>query len=251
MAVEKNFERVIVIPDLHIPYEDSKTVSTALQFVEDQKPDRVVLIGDVLDMYSVSKFEKDPSRAFRLQDEFDQANAFLQHLRTAAGDVPITLIEGNHEKRLSSYLKRHPELHGLRDLSIPSQLGLKDLKIDYVTELFHKKFLFTHGRRFGMYASRWELADNGVSGMAGHTHRVGTFSKTERGVVKAWYHIGHMCDPKTAGEYRPNPDWQQGIGIVDFEKRGGRFYAQAIPIVKNKFIFGNTLYTPKGIKSLE
>ena len=249
--VKSGYEQYVVIPDLHAPYHDEESVQTAINFVKYQKPDHVVFIGDVVDLYSVSSFDKNPKRANKLQDEYDCANEILTEFRKAAPKAKMTYIEGNHEVRMKRYLWRHPELHGLRCLRLPQLLGLKELDIAYKQELFWRNtFLFTHGKRFGMYASRWELADNGVSGMSGHNHRLSVFSKTDKTGVKAWYHIGHLTDVEAAGEYRKDPDWQQGLGVVYFHNRKNRFFAEAIPVVDNKFIYHGVLYTPEGYERL-
>lgn len=252
MEVTEQYEKVVVLSDVHAPYHDKKTYSTMMRFVKDQKPSMVVLIGDVVDMYSVSRFDKDPRRANNLQEEFDVAHRLLRRLREAAGeDARIVYIKGNHEERLVSYLKRHPELYGLRDLTIERQLRLDRLGIEYRDELFHRGvFLFTHGRRYGIYSSRWELEDNGVSGMSGHTHRVSTFMKRNRAGSLSWYHVGHMADVEQV-DYNAFPNWQQGVGIVYFNKRRPEFHAEALVINDHKFVYDGKLYTPREVKRLQ
>jgi len=250
--VDKEYEKAIIVPDTHHPYHDEHSINSVLNFIKDQKPDKVILLGDHCDMYSVSGFDKNPDRAGQLQNELDVTFDFLSNLRRCAGfETEIIYLEGNHEHRLKRWLWKNPELHGLRSLSIPSLLGLKELGISYRKRYVWKNTLmFTHGKRITMYAPRWEIEDNGMSGMSGHTHRVNSHSKTDYSGSKTWHSIGHLCDPKKA-EYTDNPNWQQAIGLVRLPKRGKDYQMEVIPINKNKFIYGNKLYTPNKILKVE
>jgi predicted phosphodiesterase len=241
--VEKEFDKVVVIPDTHHPYHDKRSINAVLSFLKDQKPDYVVLIGDHCDMYSVSRFDKNPDRTSKLQLELDVTHEFLKEVRKNAGkQSKMIYLEGNHEARLKKWLWRNPELHGLRSLELPYLLGLDSLGIEYVQKwLWKDTFLFTHGKRTTMYAPRWELDDNGVSGMSGHTHRLNSHAKTDYSGTKVWNSIGHLCDPKQA-EYTDNPNWQQAIGVVHLSTKNKRFFAECVPITEHKFVYGGKVY---------
>jgi predicted phosphodiesterase len=243
----KAYEKVVVVPDLHCPYEDKKSVKAVLNYIKDQKPDRVVFIGDAIDMYSVSRFDRNPKRANRLQYELDRTIGVLEQFRLAAPKAKMTYIEGNHEDRMKRYLWKHPELHDLRCLELSELLDLDRLDIGYVNEWYWKDtLLVTHGKRVNKYAARAELDDHGVSGVSGHTHKVQSHCKTDYKGVKVWHSIGHLCDAAQA-EYVSNPDWQQALGILHLARKGKRFYAEVIPIVDHKFVYGGRHYSPKGV----
>jgi len=249
--VSRDYQKVIVLPDAHYPYQDELTMKTVLHFIKDQAPDIVVSIGDWVDMYSISKYDKNPERAGRLQEELDIAHNGFMDVRKAAGTAPIIYVKGNHEDRLQKYLWRHPEIHGLRALDLKELLGLKEAGVKLVDEFLWKNtFLFTHGRRCGIYAARQELDDNGISGMSGHTHKLMSYAKKDRSGEKAWYTIGHIAD-ETKAEYTNNPNWQQAIGLVHFHKIKSRFFALAIPITEHKFMYDGKIYHPDGITKLE
>lgn len=248
--MKKGYDQCIVIPDAHFPYEDKKTFQTVLNFLRDQKPDIAVLIGDWVDCYSASRFDKDPDRGYKLQWEFDQARKGLEQVREAVGDARIIYIEGNHEVRIKTYLVKHPELYGLRDLTIERQLRLDELNIEYMDFFLWKNtFLFTHGTKCTKYGASGELDIHGISGMSGHNHRIMSFFKTQRTNTLVWHNIGHICDIKQA-DYVKNPNWQQGIGMVYFNRSNRRFVSSVFPILENKLMFGGKLYEPGGVTSL-
>src|SRR5262245_1392688 len=100
------FQRFVCLPDPHAPYEDGDAVRTALAFLREFKPHAVFLLGDVIDFYQLSSFDKDPERRFKLWDDITAAVMFLDKVRKAAPDVPMWYIQGNHEFRLQRYLWR-------------------------------------------------------------------------------------------------------------------------------------------------
>lgn len=237
----KKEELVVFVSDLHIPYHDKRTVKSVDEFLKKWQPDQLVLGGDIIDMYSISRFDKDPRRASRLQEEFDETNQYLKNIRKMLPKQKIVYLEGNHCERMDKYLMRHPELHGLRTLKVPYQLGLKELNIPYMKDYVYKNFLFTHGTKISKYTSMAELEKNVMSGVSGHKHTMQVAYKTIRGKDYKWITNGHLCDIKQA-EYVQNPDWQQGITLVWFNKKNRRFFSEPLEVVDHKIFYRGKYY---------
>lgn len=248
---KKQYEMWVVLSDIHAPYHDKKTLRTIKHFLKDQKPDTLVQIGDVVDCYSISKFDKDPERAHNLQWEFDTAHNILYALKECVGNIPFYVVHGNHEDRLPRHMKTS-DLYGLRDLTIEKQLGLDELGIKYVKELIWKNtFMITHGTKTSKHSSAGEIDINGMSGMSGHVHRCQMFAKTTAAGTLVWYGIGHLCDIRKADYLKTGRgNWQQGIGVVYFHKKKKRFFATVVPITDHKLLYGGRYYTPQGVKNL-
>lgn len=88
---------VYVASDIHFPYQDDKAIDAFLSAVEKGKPDIIVLNGDLLDFYKLSRFSKDPSGK-NPEEEIEMCKNFLQRLRDTAGRNPrIYYTIGNHE----------------------------------------------------------------------------------------------------------------------------------------------------------
>ncbi len=241
---KRGYEQVVYISDLHMPYSDKKTLAAVNKFLTAQQPEQLVIGGDLIDMYSVSQFNKDPSRASQLQEELDDARDYLIELRNMLPKTKITYIEGNHEDRLRKYLMRHPELHGLRALEIPSLLDLKELKIDYTLDYTYKGFLFKHGNRASMYSARWELNDEGTSGMSGHIHKPQSFTdKTRRG-EKKWSIVGHLSDESKADYLGRGgtSSWVEGFGVVNFYPKEKLWNVDIVDIIDHKFVYEGVVY---------
>jgi predicted phosphodiesterase len=91
--------KVLYIADLHIPFTDYKKVQDIIE--EHSDADLLVINGDFLDLFAVSKFAKDKEVALRR--EIEEGREFLEFVSGRFKDIVIT--EGNHERRLRSFIK--------------------------------------------------------------------------------------------------------------------------------------------------
>ncbi len=244
---QQDIDRSVFLGDTHFPYEDARAVRVALELIEHLKPSQVFLLGDIQDFYQLSKFDKDPNRVVKMQDDLDRTFAFMSSLRLRVGDAEITYVCGNHEERLMKYLWRHPEIANLRSLQPEELLRLKELNIRWVpqnkTFAFHG-FVVTHGsiiRRYSGYTARGEMDKYGTSGISGHTHRVGVCLHTNFSGAYAWYEAGCLC--KLTPEYVVGPpNWQHGISVGEFIKGDNRFQISQYNIIKGKLLYQGELF---------
>ena len=51
-------KRTVVISDLQVPYHDPKAVKNVATFIKRWKPDRVVTVGDEIDLPQLSRWER-------------------------------------------------------------------------------------------------------------------------------------------------------------------------------------------------
>ena len=235
--------RVLVVNDFHGQFRDKKTCKMLFNFIKREKPDKIILNGDVVDFYSISRFDKDAFRQWHLQEEIDNVITLLNQLRKRT-DVPMIYIEGNHEERLRKYLRSNARpLATLKALRIESLLKLKELRIKYETDGIWLGDLFVyHGslvRKDAGATAKAEREKNGCSGMSGHTHRDGTSPIRTRGGQLCWWENFCMCDL--------NPDyvdgianWTQGFSVIT--QTGGREYVEQIPIINGEMIYGGKLW---------
>ena len=98
----ENVTRICVIPDLHVPHHVPELLA-ALIARESDRTDLAVMIGDVSDCYSVSRFTQYEKVPFEF--EFSQLTATLQIISQAFPSVSI--VAGNHDKRVSRQIAAH------------------------------------------------------------------------------------------------------------------------------------------------
>jgi predicted phosphodiesterase len=241
--VTNEYERSLFWPDTHIPYSDSGATQTVLAFTKFFKPHVIFILGDFLDFYSLSKFDKDPNRLNDLQDNLDEANQILARIRSAAPKARIVFIYGNHEKRLKKYLWRTAkELSGLRSLELDKLLDFEKLKIEPIQSGitdFHG-FVIKHGnivRAKSGHTANAELEKSWKNGLSGHTHRLGQIYRRNAGGMFVWTECGCLCDLNPEYAEGQIVDWSSGLAYGYYEKDGNRLEIHVLPIIKRRIVF--------------
>lgn len=253
----------VVINDLHVPYHDKKALRLLDIFLEDQKPEVLIVNGDFLDMWEVSHFDRVPRTGKSLLQEISTGRKILERLREIIPKAKIIYIEGNHEFRLRKYLLRSaPELYGLPGLSIPELLNLKELNIIYKPVKEGAGSFSDNWVKLGeLYVGHWNkvnkhagytaknlLDEKGVSLLQGHTHKYGV---SARRYVDGTELMGveNFCLCRLDPFYLSKPSWSQGFSVIYHKKGKKRFHAYPILFVEYKFFFGGKEYSLNGAKT--
>lgn len=95
-------KRILVIPDLHIPFHEPEMIAD-MMVREAKQTDIAVLIGDVGDAYSLSRYQKYESVPYDY--EWAQVTVMMQSFSEAFPDVRV--IVGNHDARLRKAIANH------------------------------------------------------------------------------------------------------------------------------------------------
>jgi hypothetical protein len=208
--------------DEHYPFQDEAARTVALKIVADFDPDLRIAGSDGMDFYSLSKFDKNPSRIkVDLQAEIEAWQSGQRDWIDAAPNAEALWIPGNHEDRLRRWLWAHPSFYGLEALQWKNLLGFDALNITEApggsVDLFGK-LLVKHGsvvRKNSAYTAMAELVNEffAISTLSGHTHRGGvTYATTRNGVVQG---VEGFCLCDLDPEYVVHPNWQQGIVLAE------------------------------------
>lgn len=211
----------VFVPDLHAPHHDQRAVNTLIEFIRYFKPEHLIFLGDGFDFYQLSRFDKHPSRLLKLGDDIKDGIDCIKSICDAAPKAIKTMVEGNHERRLYKYLCGHPELTGLDVLAPENLLGLSELGIRWVPEeevFEHHGFVVTHGTRVSKHSgmsAKSELEKWGVSGISGHTHRIGRYNLSNYGGDHVWFEAGCLCQLNPCYVVG-RPNWQHGFAVGDF-----------------------------------
>ena len=68
----KGIEKIVVCGDMHIAEQDDIILKLFLRFLKKEQPDTLVLNGDILDFYDLSRFDKQLAKEGMLQYELDK-----------------------------------------------------------------------------------------------------------------------------------------------------------------------------------
>ena len=226
-------ETLVKLSDWHVPYQDEKAINVSFDFCRKVQPN-VIIIDEMMDFYSISKFSRDPKRKLSLQEDLDTTFAYLSKLRKFCPKSKIISVQSNHDARMKKYLRNNAEeLSELKILSVPALLRLEELDIQYKENFTFHNVLIKHGdivRGSSSYSAKGELVKEGVSGVSGHTHRLGISFETKRSGFKFWMEGGCLCSKEVAIEYvRGIPDWQLGFSALIF--KDNNVFPVLIPII--------------------
>lgn len=207
----------VCIPDIHIPTHDPVALEWALRLIRELDPGRVILLGDVLDLDALSRFQKTRRREAGLIDELDEVREWIGYVERQWRKREVTYLYGNHEVRLESYLLRNaPELAELPELSLRALLCVPDrwTTVPYKHHVIEQGVLVEHGVRFAHGLCQSNLNRLGMSSVCGHSHRAAMAhrSRPDGSVITA---VESGCLSKLSACYAPLTDWVQACTIID------------------------------------
>lgn len=219
--------RIGVINDLHIPFQDPRSVGLVLDIYEDIGVDEIILNGDVLDFYAINMHgPKHPEVQFKLQDELEEGRSFLEKLRNRFKDTKIIFNAGNHEDRLDRFiLNSAPPFWDL--VTVEKQLRLAELNIPYrryQEPLYINDLIIVHSpSSYGVNGARTMLTNKpGSSYLVGCTHRLQTATITDaHGKVHSCHFNGWLGSTTLSEAHKRvfsyakgHENWQQCFAIV-------------------------------------
>lgn len=225
---------VVVASDVHFPYQDDKAIAAFRKYIQEKQPKVVVLNGDVLDFYKLSRFSKDPAGK-NPAEEIEMCRTFLKNIRKDVPTAAIYYTIGNHETRLEKYvLDNAPQIACLVDNVFEIiKTDREDMCVQGCASLtINDTFVLKHGTRLGNksgLSAIKELEAHYLSGATGHTHRLARFSTRKSGRRFVWLETGCLCDLNP--EYMVNADWEQGFAHIKFKK--GKLHQAKIIQIEN------------------
>jgi len=271
----------LVIGDMHVPYQDEYAVELVLTVIDHVQPDKIILNGDIIDWWQMSKFDKNPhGRVRSTQHDADTVHEMIRELGRISPKSDVIYIEGNHEFRIQRYKMRHPELADLRGFTTQEMLRIDELPnvkeyISYGPEqwtthrdatvgeywLVPGELMILHGdrtRASAGYLSKAMTDRYSVSGIVGHNHKIGSSSKVIKKAVGPtevintsiiFYETGCLC--RLNPDWLVFPNWTQGISVVSTYRDSKFFHVDSIPIMSEGsdykcFVFGRR-FNRKGV----
>lgn len=234
--------KALVISDLHIPYHDPTALTMALETGKQASVDTIILNGDIIDCYMVSRWTKESGR-MSLRQELDITKGFLEFLKGEFPDARIIYKFGNHERRLRDYILHNADkLAELDVLDLESLLGLEELGIESIKmeriRLGHLNVIhgdeLPHGFAAPVNPARGVFLRAKKSTLVGHHHQTSHHSEgdIDGGRTGCWS-IGCLCDLQPDYYYFGALKWNHGFAIVEVDDEG-RFTVYNKSIIDGK-----------------
>lgn len=216
----------------------------------DHKWDYYVNLGDFLDYYTISQFNKEKPGLIEGKTIMNELNIgekiigrHSKLLQETNPKVKMYLLEGNHEYRATDFVHRYPHLKGL--IEPENALKLKEKKIKYLKSWSEDENLvignakFAHGRYVNQHHSKKMVEAYGSNIFYGHVHDTNSFNKTNLGSKEALIgqSLGCLCEYPTDVDYTKGApkNWQQAFTVFHFMPDGSFNYF-IVRIQDGKFI---------------
>jgi len=246
-STKEQWEVVVGVNDIHVPYHDVQLIDAVVELVKDISPHRFIINGDTNDFFGLSRFNRAMERLDMLQTELDQGKMVRKAFREALPNAKFEETLGNHEERLLTYPGFNaPALRSLNSLKPSVLMGLDELDITLWPQngfRLREDFLVEHGstvRAQGGAAAKSRLDATLISGVMGHTHRMGNATRSGYRELR-WYETGCLC-MLNPDYVKTEANWQQGIWIGTFSTKTGNFNVQQIHAIGRGFIFDGKHY---------
>lgn len=234
-------KRLLVLSDIHIPYHNIEALTCAFDFAKSEKPDAILLNGDTLDFFGLSRFSKDPKgRSFA--HELKTFKEFMDIIKKTF-DAKIYFKIGNHEERYFHFLwmKAH-EIVGVEEFELENIIKARAEGIEIIKD---KRIIkagdlnIVHGHEFGgsvfspVNIARGLFLRGKVSAMQGHNHQTSEHSESNmNGEITTTWSLGCLCELHPA--YLPINKWNHGFALVDID--GQNFDVRNKRIHKGKIL---------------
>jgi predicted phosphodiesterase len=252
----RGVETTVVLSDIHYPYHNVNCGNAVKDFLDDVRPHRLVLAGDILDLYEISHFNKGSLGNLenrRIATTWEVGEREVGQLALAAGRQcrDKIFIPGNHEERLYNWLMEgdHAVFAGDVAFDIPTRLNLA--RHGYVPSAEHwpnagvrvGKLWVTHGQFCGLHHAKRHLDKFRHSVMYGHTHSPQTFHASTLDGQQASYGLGWLGDKDSAAhDYADKVNsWVHGFGLVHTWPDGS-YTAHQINFWRGMFVYGGRSY---------
>lgn len=246
---------IVAHSDDHAPYHEQPLHEAFCRFLGDVEPHRVLHLGDLLDLPTISRHRDDPSHAAPPQECIDAGYQLLRERRQMSPASEWGFIPGNHDDRLrTELLARAERMFGVRPaptdddpdpiaaLSLRRLLHLDGLGIrlhdapddgDYHHgEVRHgDSVAFRHGWLTGRDPAGRTMETLGMDAVVGHTHhqRMSYATRRFRGMESVMVGVEAGCMCRTDPGYMPRGthNWQQGFATVTVWPDGSAQYEHA------------------------
>lgn len=247
-------QSVLIVPDVQLPYHDELALKKLIGIAERYQPDRIVQIGDLIDLPMVSRWTKGDAGeyALTLQEHIDRTkDEFFAPLRKVAPKATVTWVSGNHDERITDYLRKYGyPLQALTALSMENLFELGKFDVSYVKGPVRiaTNVYAVHGHESGGYcasASAWDAKltkryGSDKSFVMGHTHQGWLISRATgwHGSVSPRFtmNVGSIMDPANAGYVKDGSvNWTMSFGWI--EDDGKRTWPELVLMNDRRFYF--------------
>lgn len=237
------FKKVGILSDIHVPYHNIPALTAAIQFLKKEKIDALLLNGDTIDFFGLSRFTKDP-RKRKFKEELDTFKQLFDVFEKQL-NCKIFFKMGNHEERYEHFLfEKAKELVGVEEFDFENIIKARAKGVEIISD---KRYMTLnnlagiHGHEYigGISApvnpARGLFLKSKVSCFQGHNHQTSEHTEpTLTGKMVTTWSLGCLSELHPA--YMPLNKWNHGFAVVDLDANGEDFEFRNKRIFKGKIM---------------
>jgi predicted phosphodiesterase len=218
--------RYLILSDIHVPYHDRDSLLLALEREKDLAG--IILNGDIMDCFALSKWEKDP-RERDFPYELETTKTVLGAIREAFPKASLTYKIGNHEERYERYMQlKAPELLGVAAFEIQNLLESDSFQMEIVRDkrpIRLGKLLIIHAHEYRsgfinpVNPARGLFLRAKTTALGSHYHQTSQHSENtlDDRHMSCWS-TGCLCDLHP--RYAVLNKWNHGFATVTIDETG-------------------------------
>ena len=188
-----NHKRILVISDMHLPYQHKDSIKFLKEIKKEFKPDTTISIGDLLDQHALSFHDSSPE-LYSAGHELDKAKEYVKELENVF--PKLIEVDSNH----SSMIYRRALKHGLPRAYLKDYGDFLETKkwkwVDDLTLTMSngQRCFFTHGRSADVLKVSQTM---GMSAVQGHYHTKFVISWANPDNLFFGMNVGCLIDQKS------------------------------------------------------
>lgn len=235
---------------VHVPGHNHAMLEGILKLIPEIKPQGLILMGDFLDLNSLSGHDRGRFTAIKgltLDQEYKDGNGVLDRLLAKLPkEADKVYLYGNHEDRWNRYMSDMQ--NAKTPLPSPTEaLHLKERGFsvferwssDYITLGNHLEVL--HGQYYNTHCAKQHIDKFRGSVAFVHTHRIQMYVEGKT----AGFNIGWGGDVNhpffNYAERGTKNQWQNGFALCTIDEKGD-YFMQQIFCHNNKFYYNGKAY---------
>ena len=216
-------KRILIVPDLQIPFHDEAVVKNLIGFAKKFKAHQTVTLGDEMDMQELGRWSE--GKADWFAQTLDENRNLTVDILWELGCTDM--IRSNHTDRLYNQISsKIPALGSLPELRFERFLKLDELGIKFWRDdmPIAPNWIAVHGdhtpiKPLGGLSALEGARRRGKNVISGHTHRAGRSAFTEAtggrvGRILQGVEAGHLMDTRKASYTKGVMNWQQAFAIM-------------------------------------
>lgn len=240
----------VFLSDIHMP--NHINLKPVLAYLQDLKPDIVILGGDIIDakgLHGVESFKVTDFKKEWYKRDVKLLKEFLTKLYKLVPKATFIYLEGNHEERYTRLMRKYIDTFG-GDFNLLRDACPEGMKVKWIPYGTYKSFyrlgdtVFLHGTVWpDIHAKKYALDHTPYKCIYGHLHHFQAYTtRKSLATMSPRYAVTAGCLTNTAPEWKKGAPNQWINGFISFAMVGSTVTPTVHLIEKGRFYVGPKEY---------